>query len=42
VAPRTIEFHKRNLMEKTGLHTTAELARFAAKIGLVADPMSHA
>jgi DNA-binding NarL/FixJ family response regulator len=42
VAPRTIEFHKRNVMEKTGLHTTAELARFAAKIGLVADPMSHA
>jgi DNA-binding NarL/FixJ family response regulator len=42
VTPRTIEFHKRNVMEKTGLRTTAELARFAAKIGLVADPMSHA
>jgi DNA-binding NarL/FixJ family response regulator len=42
VAPRTIEFHKRNVMEKTGLRTTAELARFAAKIGLVSDPMSHA
>ena len=41
VAPRTIEFHKRNIMEKTGLHTMAELARFAAKIGLVSDPMSH-
>ncbi|MEZ5396466.1 MAG: response regulator transcription factor [Bryobacterales bacterium] len=41
VAARTIEFHKRNIMEKTGLHTTAELARFASKIGLVADPMSY-
>ena len=41
VAPRTIEFHKRNIMEKTGLRTMAELARFAAKIGLVSDPMSH-
>lgn len=41
VAPRTIEFHKRNVMEKTGLRSTAELARLAAKLGLVADPMSH-
>jgi DNA-binding NarL/FixJ family response regulator len=41
VTPRTIEFHKRNVMEKTGLRTTAELARFAAKIGLVSDPISH-
>lgn len=41
VAARTIEFHKRNVMAKTGLRSTAELARFAAKIGLVADPMSH-
>ncbi len=36
VTPRTIEFHKRNLMEKTGLHSTAELARYAAEMGLVA------
>ena len=41
VAARTIEFHKRNIMEKTGLRTTAELARFAATIGLVSDPMSR-
>ena len=41
VTARTIEFHKRNIMQKTGLRTTAELARFAAKIGLVSDPMSH-
>ncbi len=36
VTPRTIEFHKRNLMEKTGLHSTAELARYAAEKGIVA------
>ena len=41
IAARTVEFHKRNVMEKTGLHSTAELARFAAKIGLVTDPTSH-
>jgi len=35
VTPRTIEFHKRNLMEKTGLRSTAELARYAAEKGLV-------
>lgn len=38
VAPRTIEFHKRNIMNKTGLRSTAELARYAASIGLVEDP----
>lgn len=35
VTPRTVEFHKRNLMEKTGLRSTAELARYAAEKGLV-------
>ncbi len=40
VAPRTIEFHKRNVMDKTGLRSTAELARYAAKLGIVSDP-SH-
>ncbi len=38
IAPRTIEFHKRNVMDKTGLRTTAELARHAARLGLVSDP----
>lgn len=40
VAPRTVEFHKRNVMNKTGLRTTAELARYASSIGLVSDPKS--
>lgn len=35
VSPRTAEFHKNNLMAKTGLRTTAELARYAARLGLV-------
>ncbi|MCB1022306.1 MAG: response regulator transcription factor [Acidobacteria bacterium] len=35
VSTRTVEFHKYNLMEKTGLHTTAELALYAAKHGIV-------
>ena len=37
VSPRTIEFHKNNIAEKTGLKTTAELARYAARQGLVSD-----
>lgn len=34
-SPRTAEFHKYNIMEKTGLRTTAELARYAERHGLV-------
>ena len=37
VSPRTIEFHKNNISEKTGLKTMAELARYAARHGLVSD-----
>lgn len=35
VSSRTVEFHKSNIMDKTGLRSTAELARFAEKHGLV-------
>lgn len=35
MSPRTAEFHKNNLVAKTGLRTTAELARYAARHGLV-------
>jgi DNA-binding NarL/FixJ family response regulator len=37
VSPRTVEFHKNNLVAKTGLRTTAELARFAVRQGLVSE-----
>ncbi len=37
VSPRTVEFHKNNLAAKTGLHTTAELARYAVRQGLVSE-----
>ena len=37
VSPRTVEFHKNNVAVKTGLRTTAELARYAARQGLVSD-----
>jgi DNA-binding CsgD family transcriptional regulator len=37
ISPRTVEFHKNNIVAKTGLRTTAELARYAARQGLVAD-----
>jgi DNA-binding NarL/FixJ family response regulator len=37
VSPRTVEFHKNNLVAKTGLRTTAELARYAARNGLVSE-----
>ncbi len=35
ISPRTVEFHKYNLMEKLGLHSTAELTQFAIKHGIV-------
>lgn len=38
MSPRTAEFHKNNVVAKTGLRTTAELARYAARHGLVSSP----
>ena len=35
ISTRTVEFHKYQLMETLGLHTTAELVHFAIKQGLV-------
>jgi DNA-binding NarL/FixJ family response regulator len=35
VSPRTIEFHRSNLADKTGFHTTAELTRYALRSGMV-------
>jgi len=35
ISPRTVEFHKFQMMESLGLHTNAELIHFAIKHGLV-------
>ena len=35
ISPRTVEFHKYQLMEALDLHTTADLIHFAIKHGLV-------
>jgi DNA-binding NarL/FixJ family response regulator len=35
ISARTVEFHKREMMETLGLHTNAELVHFAIKHGLV-------
>jgi DNA-binding NarL/FixJ family response regulator len=35
ISARTVEFHKYQLMETLGLHTSAELIRFAIKQGLI-------
>lgn len=35
VSPRTVEFHKYQMMDALGLHNTAELLHFAIKHGLV-------
>src|SRR5262245_21636970 len=35
ISPRTVEFHKYQLMEAHGLHSTAELVHFAIKHGIV-------
>jgi DNA-binding NarL/FixJ family response regulator len=37
VSPRTVEFHKNNIVAKTGLRSNAELGRYAACIGLIQD-----
>lgn len=35
LSPRTVEFHKYRIMEELGLHTVAELCRYAARHGIV-------
>lgn len=35
ISPRTVEKHRDNLMNKLGIHTQAELIRYAVKKGLV-------
>lgn len=36
LSPRTVEFHKYRIMDELGLHSAAELARYAARHGIVA------
>jgi DNA-binding NarL/FixJ family response regulator len=35
ISPRTVEFHKYQMMEALGLHTNADLIHYAIKFGLV-------
>jgi len=35
ISPRTVEFHRNRIADKTGLRTTAELARYAVRIGVI-------
>jgi two-component system response regulator NreC len=35
VSPKTVDNHRTRLMEKLGVHNTAELVRFAARHGLL-------
>jgi DNA-binding NarL/FixJ family response regulator len=35
ISPKTVDNHRTHLMEKLGVHSTAELVRFAAKRGLI-------
>ena len=35
ISPKTVEFHKSQIMEQLDLHTTAELTRYAITHGLV-------
>jgi DNA-binding NarL/FixJ family response regulator len=35
ISPKTVEFHKKALMDETGLRTTAELTRYAILNGIV-------
>jgi len=35
ISPKTVENHRTNIMNKLGLRSTLELARYAAKLGLI-------
>ncbi len=35
ISPKTVENHRANIMNKLGLHSTIELIRYAAKLGLI-------
>ena len=35
ISPKTVENHRANMMNKLGLHSTIELVRYAAKLGLI-------
>ena len=34
ISPRTVEAHRRNIMKKLGLHSVAELTKYAIREGL--------
>jgi DNA-binding NarL/FixJ family response regulator len=35
ISPKTVENHRSNILQKLGLRSTIELARYAAKLGLI-------
>ncbi len=35
ISPKTVENHRANILRKLGLHSTMELVRYAAKLGLI-------
>ena len=35
ISPKTVENHRANIMNKLDLHSTLELVRYAAKLGLI-------
>jgi len=35
ISPKTVENHRTNIMNKLGLHSSIELARYAARLGLI-------
>ena len=35
ISPKTVENHRTNIMNKLGLHSSIELVRYAAKLGLI-------
>ena len=35
ISPKTVENHRANIMSKLGLHSTLELVRYAARLGLI-------
>lgn len=35
ISPKTVENHRASIMNKLGLHSTMELVRYAAKLGLI-------
>lgn len=41
ISQRTVDTHRTRVLRKLELHSTADMVRFAARLGLLDDPLTH-